>query len=362
MVLGSEPPYAPRDFLNRPSVHSRPLPLFRQPKSLLKLGILLEIACLNSMRSSFANLGIYNVPVAQIDESQIYGSGGHVTPVLHLQVHLDGRYGAIQPKEGIRFVRMRARLCLPSQEPQEIISRFAKVNLLVRWDFEASTDHRVYLEFPLTTPLIDTLEKLRDGGDLRLKLKLEMETERLRAVETISRQGFLPQHSWATVEYLDQTLESDLVFPQKAWIDRVLPQVGYGRIHIIELPAVPIEETADIKHSFESLKQAQQHHLEGRYDDAVGKCRLALEPFFTTVEIEEGGKIRRIPKLKVSWQTRLGDATAGWLDATMVGIKDAANKPHHSPNRHFDQFTSQMLQTITVTLIAYAAQYPNEKY
>lgn len=297
--------------------------------------------------------------MAQIDESQIYGSGGHVAPVLHLQVILDGRYGAIQPSEGIRFVRIRGRPCLPPNEQEVIVSRFATVNLLVRWDHEAATEHRVYLEFPLNTAMVAALEKIRDGGDLRLKLKLEMETERLRALATIPCEGFLPQHIWGQVEHLNQSLESDLVFSQKAWTERVLTQVGHGRVHLIELPAVPIAQTAEIKHSFEALKQAQRDHREGRYDDAVGKCRLALEPFFESVEIPaDGGKTRRVPQLKSSWQTKVGAATYTWLNSALIGIKDATNKPHHSPNRHYDQFESQMIQAITTTLIAYTARNP----
>ncbi|WP_442891312.1 hypothetical protein [Congregicoccus parvus] len=311
------------------------------------------------MRSPFSNLGMYCVPMAQIDESQVYGSGGHVAPVLHLQVLLDGRYGAIQPNEGIRFVRMSGRLFITPHGQEVIVSRFATVNLLVRWDLAASTEHRVYLEFPLNGAMVCALEKLRDGGDLRLKLKLEMETERLRALETIPQQGFLPQHVWGLVEHLNQSLESELVFSQKAWTERVLAQIGHGRVHLIELPAVPVEETADIAHSFEALKQAQRDHREGRFDDAVGKCRVALEPFFESVEIPaDGGKTRRVPQLKTSWQTKLGAATYTWLNSALIGIKDATNKPHHSPNRHYDQFESQMIQAITTTLIAYAARNP----
>ena len=43
------------------------------------------------------------------------------------------------------------------------------------------------------------------------------------------------------------------------------------------LPAIPLSACAAFAHAFQALKQGQELHLLGLYDDAVGKCRVALE-------------------------------------------------------------------------------------
>jgi hypothetical protein len=132
---------------------------------------------------------------------------------------------------------------------------------------------------------------------------------------------------------------------------------------MIELPRVPIESCAALKDAFDALQQAQRLESQGLYDDAVGKCRVALEPFFELVEkVDPATKVKtRVPILKTSWETKLGKATYDWLSASFRAIKDPANKPHHSPKSYFDQLDAQMVMNVTTALIAYAAQTASEK-
>ncbi len=309
------------------------------------------------MRRSFS-YGQLSIPTVSIDETQIYGSGGAYAPVLNLLIRLDGRVAAFKPHEGIRFLRMRGILNLSNGE--EIVSRDAPVNLLVNATY-SSPDHLVYLEFPIDTGRISLLEKYRSGGDLKLRLKLRLETEQLHAVAEIPSQH-LKAFAWAHVQHHEQTMDEDITFPHSTWIKRVLPQVGYGKIHLIELPAVPIEETEQIGHAFAALKQAQEHHRNGLYDDAVLKCRIALDQFFETVDGLDGeGKPKRVRRFKASWEMKLGAATATWLKDSLGSVKDVVNKAAHSPERSCDQFTSQMIQAIVTTLISYAARQADDQ-
>jgi len=305
------------------------------------------------MRRAFSGYGMYSIPTAVLDETQICGFGGAYAPCLSLHIKLDARFDALQPREGIRYFALRGKLELP--EMAALHSAETSLNLFVRADSPASTDHGVYLEFPLDKGRVAALEKCRNGGDLRLRLDLSLVAEKLCALQIPP----LPHDAvWGHVSLQYLRLQEDIVIPRSSWVERVLTGVGYGTIHLIELPAVPIQALAGMSHSFAALKQAQEHHRNGLYDDAVGKCRLALEPFFESVKKTTAeGESRRIPQLKAVWQTRLGSATYDWLNSALIGIKDATNKPHHSPNNHYDQFDSQMIQTITTTLIAYAAKH-----
>ena len=149
----------------------------------------------------------------------------------------------------------------------------------------------------------------------------------------------------------------EFIIPGSLWIKSVLAQTGHGIIHVVELPAVPVAACQTLQHSYDALVQAQSRHALGLYDDAVAKCRIALDRFFEHVPVDPKHKdSRRIPVLKKVWQAKLGEATYDWLNRTLGAIKDAANPTAHSPNPHFDQFESQMLMAITTTLIAYAAR------
>jgi len=141
------------------------------------------------------------------------------------------------------------------------------------------------------------------------------------------------------------------------WTSRVLPQVGYGVVHVLEFPATPLEACASMDHAFKALKQAQELHKIGLYDEGVGKCRVALEKFFEYEDKTGGdGKTRRTPVFVKSWETKLGKSTYDWLNGSLGAIKDAANRTHHSPNIHYSQFDSQMIIAITTAVVAYAAR------
>lgn len=137
-----------------------------------------------------------------------------------------------------------------------------------------------------------------------------------------------------------------------------MPQIGYGAVQVIELPAVPLMAVENYKEAFQALRQAQEHHKQGLYNEAAGLCRVALERFFDYPEVTGADKLtRRVPTLKKSWETKLGQATYDWLNGSLGAIKQAANPPHHKPGPHYDQLEAQILIAITVAVVAYAAKH-----
>lgn len=314
------------------------------------------------MNRAFSSYRQYSIPVATIDPAQVRGYGGASAPVLTMSVRLDARFDYFKPREAINFRTLRATISLPPSAPgaayETLVARDAAVDLFVSPRY-ASRDHQVILEFPLSQAWINLLERHRNGGDLRLRLRLMLETEQLHAVAEIPNDPYPAELAWAFVQLHRQSLDEEFTVLRSTWVEYVLPQIGYGKVHLIEMPAVPLEEIQELADSYAALQQAQALHRIGHYDDAVGKCRVAMDKFFQMVdgpETDEQGRPKRIPKLKAKWEIKLGRATHQWLDAAMIAVKDATNKPHHSPNAHYDQFQSQMLQMIVATLISYAAR------
>jgi hypothetical protein len=118
-----------------------------------------------------------------------------------------------------------------------------------------------------------------------------------------------------------------------------------------------LESFQELQPSYKALQQAQERHKIGLYDDAVAKCRVALDPFFEMVEkADEKGVVRRVPELQRSWQSKLGEATYRWLNDTFGAIREAANPTHHSPSIHYDQMESLMILSITAAVLSYVAK------
>lgn len=296
----------------------------------------------------------YILAEAEIDETQVFGSGGGYYPRLSilLRVHFSS---ISTPGSDYYVTGLDARLYHPNTGlvADALPVRLQRIQRPLPG--YAAANEQTYLEFPMDARRVAQLETLRDGKDLSLRLDLMLAVQEhgiIAGDEKTKRPNI-----WG-LKWLQQLVtQVNFTVPRSVWIERVLPQIGHGVIHIVELPAVPIAACSAMQNSYEALRQAQSLHHQGLYDLAVTKCRIALEPFFDYIPVDPTHKdSRKIPKLKKSWETKLGEATFIWLNTALVAIKDAANPTAHSPHAHFDQFESQMLQSITTAVIAYAAR------
>jgi hypothetical protein len=279
--------------------------------------------------------------------------GGSDYPLLFWQTELHLRPQTTALPDYV-FRSIEAQLLLPNHQKIADATSHPLQRVLRGHDVSPHSEY-LNLEFPLDARRIESLEHHRNGGALRLRIKVQLQVEEHGIVDGHAETKRPPLSGLRAVHRL--TLEDDIEIPQSVWIERVLPQIGYGKVHVLELPAMPIAACQSSKHAFDALHQAQELHKIGLYDDAVGKCRVALEKFFESVDVpDDSGKTRRVPILKKSWETKLGEATYGWLNASLTAIKDASNPPHHSPNAHFDQMEAQMILAITTAVVAYAAR------
>lgn len=299
---------------------------------------------LSSIISSYLKLE------AEIDGSNVQAVGEIQYPRLFVPLNINVKGIDKKHQNEIYSVQLGAiqgELILNGQKISDSLPRH--LNRLV---FDFDQDENVYLEFPLDTRRIEWIEQHRQGslvGSVRISI-----ATLVLGQTRITRDDPPPPVVFreAVASYGDVPF----AVPDTQWRETVLPMLGYGKVIAIELPAIPLESFLELDHSFKALMQAQKLFQIGHYDDAVAKCRTALEQFFESVEVVNGdGEKKKIPKLKKSWEARLGQSTYNWLNESLGAIKDAANKPHHSPNDHFDRLGAQMLIMITTALISYAA-------
>jgi hypothetical protein len=299
----------------------------------------------NSMGGATAEL--------DIDVSRLCGTGGAEYPHLawQLQLALTSRK-ALQTDYAFRSVTAQ----LYFSGGQKIAdARPISLHRVIRGHQAYWGDEYLNFEFPLDARRIEAIEHRRQGGSMKFRLDVQIH---------VDEYGVIPAHVeskrpalWGLCAGQWLMLQEEIQIPQTDWVERVLPNIGYGKVHILEFPATSLDACAALDHSFKALKQAEEKHRLGFYDDAAGKCRLAIEPFFDYDPVDPTHPdSRKIPVPKKHWETKLGKTTYDWLKSTLGSIKDASNPPHHSPNEHYSQLDSQMILAITTAVVAYIAR------
>jgi hypothetical protein len=286
------------------------------------------------------------------DVTQINGIGGPLAPALSIPVEIAIDHRSMRSDEGFELKAISAKLRISQSQP--LARAWFTLSRTITSAHPSGTE-RAYFEFPLNAAQLEGLECLRAGGNLLLRLELTLELVHLHLLNP-NRQ---PLDSWIWGHRQSHLLylQEDFEIPRETWLTRVLPNVGYGLVHVLEFPAVSLEASAALPAAFAALRQAQEFHRRGLYDDAAGKCRVALEPFFEPAEIPTGeGKTKKIQRLKASWQTRLGQPTYKWLADALDAVRYAGNPNHHSPHARYGQLESQLLLAVTAAVVAYAVK------
>jgi hypothetical protein len=306
------------------------------------------------MNISFSSLGQYNVIDADVEVNEINGVGGAAAPQVWLPLRLNVSHGVLGAHDGYEFIQLVGRLFLDGIHFARALP--VPISFLIQPGFATLKNQLLYLEFVFDAVQIEALERSRKGGDLKLRLEATLEVMQLRLLNPSSGDARPFNPVWAQVQRHRPGMSTEIVVPRTTWIERVLSRVGYGQVHLIELPAITVEKNEQYAHAFEALRQAQSFHHTGHYAQAVGMCRVALEEFFELKSVTDKGVSRSIPVLKASWETKLGKATYEWLNASLAALKAGSNKPHHLASATYSQFDSQMLQMVTIAVVSYAAK------
>jgi hypothetical protein len=297
-----------------------------------------------------------NFVALAIDPSRLAGGGNSEYPQLSWQIGM--RLDAPQtPQVDYAFRAANAQLYFATGPSHKIAdARPLTLNRVLSGEINLSIGEYLNFEFPLDMRRIAAIERVRQGGSLQFNLHVQVWVDEF---------GFPPEFKqpkrpaiWGLQDSHRLSMEQRIEIPQSHWVERVLPNIGYGKVHLLELPVVPLEQMASLQKSFDALKEAQEHHKHGFYNAAVINCRQALDSLLTAqMEIlDDAGKPRKVPALDERWKVRLGQSTYNWLNEAMASLKTAGNDAAHRNRNNFDQFESQMIQAVTTTLLAYAAR------
>jgi hypothetical protein len=311
------------------------------------------------MRRQFSHGLSGSIIELDYDCSRLCGTGGADYPYLFWQTHL-AISPANNPQIDYAFRILEAQLFLQPAGMKIADARPVIVNRVAYGFEDYKGNELINLEFPLDSKRIEVIENNRNGGSVKFRFDVQVHVDEYAPVlaPAESKRPTL----WSLRRAQQLSFQEAIEISQTQWISSVLPGLGYGKVHVLEFPAAPLASCAGLDHSFKALNQAIDAHRQGRYDDAAGKCRVALDPFFDYVDQDQlDGTKRKIPIVKKVWQTRVGEHTYIWLNETLGVLKAAANPSHHSPNSHFDQIESQMLIAVVAAVVNYAARVEFQK-
>lgn len=284
----------------------------------------------------------------ELHANGVKGAGRAEFSVLAVFLKMQFQCPAQMTGSRLDFRELRCRVS-PFEEAYIAYSQPAFLNVQVQ-SKKVHRDEMVVVEIPLDHRRLALINRLRKGGDVKLRLDLELLADELTEIRLQpSHWAFLARHRFESQLHIH--------ISRSDWLQQILPGMEFENTHIIELPAIPINRCHALKSSFNALQQAQKLENQGFYDEAVAKCRIALEPFFETVDKPDSkGTVRKVPVLKAVWQSRLGQRTYDWLNSSLVTIKQATNQSHHLSSTSYDQQEAQMLLIVTTALLAYVAK------
>ena len=300
------------------------------------------------MGESFTASGGFIVAEVSIDANAISGSGRAEMPVLMVMLQMLFRS---HKQLGATF-DFRELRCRVSPFDGTHIANSLPTSLNIRLGSgQELPNHSVYLEIPLDQRRIAVINRLRNGGDVRLRLDIDLFADALIEIRGAPN----AQSALGLREHHQMRASVQVQIARSRWVEQILPGTGFGKVHILELPVIPIESCAEIQTAYNELQQAYKLEGQGFYNEAVAACRKALEPFFERItKPDDTGAMRKFLVLKSSWQVRLGQATYDWLNASLIAVKQGADETHHLSSSSFGQMEAQMLLTVATSLIAYA--------
>lgn len=304
------------------------------------------------MSNSFTTDSSYIIARVDSFANGIYGTGRAELPILVVQL----RFTFSSPSDLHCTLDFRELRCRISSFDQVYVAHSVPAHIDLRLPPGKSvSEHAVIVEVPFDQTRLALLNRLRNGGDVKLRLDFEL------FVDELHQLGPKPNstHHFVYGITARHRCRADLQvsIPRSEWVERVLPGTGFAQTHIIELPAIPLQACAGKQAAFVALQQAQKLEGQGFYEEAVMHCRIALEPFIELVDkTDDQANVKKVPKLKASWETRLGSHTYEWLDGALRSVKGATNHAAHNSPVVFGQLEAQMLLMITTALIAYAVK------
>lgn len=132
----------------------------------------------------------------------------------------------------------------------------------------------LYLE--LDQYKLHQIEKFRKGSELALQMNISFIIE---SRDKLQNKGI-------------GNLNLRFEIPKSEWVEKILPNIGFKDVSLIELPKINQQWQKII----ERINEAWHQHSMGKYDKVLTECRKALETLSAEVKMKDFVKIKKNDK------------------------------------------------------------------
>lgn len=202
----------------------------------------------------------------------IHASGGPEFPKLTfpLEIKLTAIQEYQKPVHAVTLMLLRGELYSPQQTQ---VTTFSDDTALFAGANHAP-ERQLRLEIPLDLTTVARMEQSREG-DLWAGLKFCA----LFAIH-VSPEGVVERFETGTTEPLY------FAIPKSQWLEKLLPQLGYGRLELIEVRISNGARPEGIPKAVEEIRQARAYLADGDWGKAVTHCRNTLETILSSRQLQ----------------------------------------------------------------------------
>ncbi len=243
---------------------------------------------------------------------------------------------------GLTWMFLSGEFCSPEQR---VVANFRdEVNLYA--DASHSPETQFRLEIPLDLMTIERIEQSREG-DLRASLSL-------RAFFAVHIAGGIG------VERFETARIEPIIFtiPKSQWVEKLLPQLGYGRLELIEI-RIPNGMCAEgLPKAVQEVREARAYLLNGDWEKVVSHCRKTLEAILDSrpLQLPSASKF----SLKVDTfisdhlASKLGEKQSKLLADEMKLLWEVCSKAAHpNPPDYFKRADANFIVQNTTAILEY---------
>src|SRR5207245_2654317 len=117
---------------------------------------------------------------------------------------------------------------------------------------------QVVLNIPLDVYQLRQIEEQRTGN---VSLKFDFTFEFAKHYPVARKEAYAPIERFET-NFFSMTVN----IPRSEWVDKVLPGLGYGKIHLVEVPLPEMAIGESLARAVVEFHQAKSYMLQGNYD------------------------------------------------------------------------------------------------
>lgn len=252
--------------------------------------------------------------------------------LLRFSIHFDVK---VHEDQTFRLENVRSSVFAGgAQSSQKLLGyAYPEAPILIRTTKYPSSPQLMF-DLSLSPIQLAELETIRNGGDLHFKLHLYGE-------------------SYGTHDPLPTHDDINVPVNQTDWI-KLLKEVNFADIVLFEVPLPAQSQGGDSRSAVDHLRKARDLFLAGHYDEAIGKCRLAIEGFAKL----QGDEQRQADAVAIYCKNRNEMGVTERLLLVRAAIKHYTQLAHHDlatdSMSNFSRADASLILGMTAGLLAHA--------